>query len=184
MIRVAPCSRSHVFSQIRIGRFSCLDTHSLVHKRFASHIPRKLKNHQEKTLSPLSKREVKVQNTPQARSDLDIEKLSEEIILKLEKKGLTVESGAFVGPVPDGLDHLLGWSKIKAERIRNNMIPEKRKVIEELAAKGDPLSQLRLDAILDYEKRFGKANTKNKFTPLMPESKTLHAIIPHRAPNK
>jgi hypothetical protein len=34
------------------------------------------------------------------------------------------------------------------------MLPERRKQIEELAAKGDPLSQLRLKQIIAYEKRY------------------------------
>jgi len=85
--------------------------------------------------------------------EIDTEKLRVEILSRLKKRGLTVEGGMCKGPVPDGLD-LLGWKIIEQERIERNMLPERRKQIEELAAKGDPLSQLRLKQIIAYEKRY------------------------------
>src|SRR4051812_32148791 len=165
MLKVVSCSRSYGFCHYHSSHLSNGVTSLQLYKNLASHTT----NNEGETQSALASREVKVQKpyTPDQASatrshqEIDLEKLSEKILQKLKKRGLTADSSGFIGPVPDGLDDLLGWSKIKAERLQRYMMPEKRKEIEELAAQGDGLSQLRLKSILNYEKQYGLENTKS-----------------------
>ena len=167
MLRIASCSHSYDFCHLRTGRLSNVGVTSLqIHRSFASHTP----SNKGETQQALADREIKVQKPhthnqisgSRSHKEIDLEKLSEKILRKLKKRGITADSSGFIGPVPDGLDDLLGWSKIKAERLQRHMMPKKRKEIEELAAQGDGLSQLRLESILDYEKQFGLENIKNR----------------------
>lgn len=157
MIRVPSYSRSNGFCHLHAGRLSNLVIPSLLIKRtFATQSP-----NSEKNQTALADREVEVQKLliPEQESfkrlfdEIESKKLQKEIIAGLNKRGLTIESDVFIGPLPDGLDDLLGWEKIEEDRIKRNMLPERRKKIEEWAAKGDPLAKLRLENILDYEKR-------------------------------
>lgn len=156
MIRVSSCSRSYGFCHLLTGRLSNVGVPSLLIKRtFASHAP-----NIEKTQPALADREVQVQKSHmddqisdnRSHKEIDLEKLSKKIMKKLKKNGHTLDSIGFTGSPPDGLDALLGWNKIKDERIKRDMIPERRKKIEDLAAKGDRLSQIQLEKILAYEK--------------------------------
>ena len=165
MLTVVSCSRSYGFCHLRAGRLSITGITSLqIQRSFASHTP----NNEGETKSSLAGREVKVQkphthdqvSATRSHKKIDLEKLREKILRKLKKRGLTVEGGMCKGPVPDGLDYMLGWAKIEQGRIERNMLPERREQIEKLAAKGDPLSQLRLKQIIDYEKRYLAKNTQ------------------------
>lgn len=161
MLRVTACSRFYGFCHLHAGIFSNVVIPYLLIKRiFASYTP-----NSEKTQTALPDKEVEVQKphtTEQQSSnrlfeEVDTEKIREEILSRLNKRGLTVEGRMCKGPVPDGLD-LLGWNIIEQERIERNMLPERRKQIEKLSTKGDPLSQLRLQQIKAYEKRYACHN--------------------------
>jgi hypothetical protein len=161
MLKVVSCSHSYGFFHQHTSRLSNAGVISLrIQRSFASHIlDRKNSMHQGKIPTSFTNRKIKIQNphypehTSSATSDITNEKLQENILLSLKERGLTSDNDVFRGPVPDGLEDLLGWETIEEERIKKNMVPEKRKKIEEWAAKGDPLSKLRLENILDYEKR-------------------------------
>jgi len=162
MLTVVSCSRTYGFCHLPTSRLSNVSVTSIqIQRSFASHLPYK----GEKIRTSLANRKVKAQkprqpeHTSSASSESNAQ-FQKKILSSLKERGLTLDSDVFRGPVPDGLEDLLGWEKIEEERIKKNMVPEKRKKIEQWAAKGDPLSKLRLENILDYEKRLNCKKSK------------------------